>query len=159
MIRSLTVRGSSVLPGLLAMFVFFAFDVLPTRAQETDTLDKETAAKVFPKKPYSPYAGQAYPTHVYFGDTHLHTSQSFDAVMFGNRLGPEDAYRFARGEGVMSSTGQRVLLSYDGSAIRLYQFARSVLLVALDDEDGFVVNTVLLAIPAQLVVPFQSVIE
>jgi len=76
----------------------------PSGAQETDTLDKETAAKVFPKKPYSPYAGQAYPTHVYFGDTHLHTSQSFDAVMFGTRLGPEDAYRFARGEEVTSST-------------------------------------------------------
>jgi hypothetical protein len=83
----------------------------PAGAQETDTLDKETAAKVFPKKPYSPYAGQAHPTHVYFGDTHLHTSQSFDAVMFGNRLGPEDAYRFARGEEVISSTGQRVQLA------------------------------------------------
>jgi hypothetical protein len=32
-------------------------------------------------------------------------------VMFGTRLGPEDAYRFARGEEVTSSTGQRVQLS------------------------------------------------
>jgi Protein of unknown function (DUF3604) len=111
MIRSLTVRGSTVPPGLLAMFVFLVFGVVPARAQETDTLDKDTAAKVFPKKPYSPYVGQSYPTHVYFGDTHLHTSQSMDAVMFGTRLGPEDAYRFARGEEVTSSTGQRVQLS------------------------------------------------
>ncbi len=88
-----------------------ALAIATVAAQETDTLDKETAAKVFPKKPYSPYAGQAHPTHVYFGDTHLHTSQSFDAVTFGNRLGPEDAYRFARGEEVTSSTGQRVQLS------------------------------------------------
>ena len=110
MVRSSRVSGTTVLTGLL-MLGFFAFGVLPTRAQETDTLDKDTAAKVFPKKPYSPYVGQSYPTHVYFGDTHLHTSQSFDAVMFGTRLGPEDAYRFARGEEVITSTGQRAQLS------------------------------------------------
>ena len=84
---------------------------LPLFAQETDTLDKETASKVFLKKPYSPYAGRTYPTRVFWGDTHLHTSQSIDAVLFGTRLGPEDAYRFARGEEVTSSTGQRVQLS------------------------------------------------
>lgn len=30
-------------------------------------------------KPYSPYVGQDFPNNVYFGDTHLHTSLSFDA--------------------------------------------------------------------------------
>ena len=79
--------------------------------QERDTLDKATAERVFQKKPYSPYVGQTYPTHVYFGDTHVHTSQSLDAVMFGTRLGPEEAYRLARGEEVISSTGQRLQLS------------------------------------------------
>ena len=34
-----------------------------------------------------------------------------DAGAFGARLGPPDAYRFARGEEVVSSTGQRVKLS------------------------------------------------
>lgn len=47
----------------------------------------------------------AIPTRVFFGDTHLHTSYSADAGMVGNRLGPEEAYRFARGEQVTSSTG------------------------------------------------------
>jgi hypothetical protein len=46
-----------------------------------------------------------------FGDTHLHTSQSFDAVAFGTLLGSEEAYRFARGEEVTSTTGQRARLS------------------------------------------------
>ena len=47
---------------------------------DTGTLDKETAAKVFPAKPpYSPYAGRNFPTRPFFGDTHLHTSLSFDA--------------------------------------------------------------------------------
>ncbi|NIV48917.1 MAG: DUF3604 domain-containing protein, partial [Gammaproteobacteria bacterium] len=43
--------------------------------------------------------------------THLHTGMSMDAGAFGARLKPEDAYRFARGEELTSSTGQRVKLS------------------------------------------------
>ena len=54
---------------------------------------------------YSPYPKKDFPNRVYFGDTHLHTSYSTDAGMIGNRLGPEEAYRFARGETVTSSTG------------------------------------------------------
>jgi hypothetical protein len=57
------------------------------------------------KVEYSPYPKQTYPNNVYFGDTHLHTSYSTDAGMVGCTLGPEDAYRFARGETVVSSTG------------------------------------------------------
>jgi hypothetical protein len=54
---------------------------------------------------YSPYPAKDFPNRVYFGDTHLHTSFSTDAGMIGNTLGPEEAYRFARGEEVKSSTG------------------------------------------------------
>jgi hypothetical protein len=36
----------------------------------------------------------------YFGDTHVHTSFSFDANALGTRNTPRDAYRFARGEEV-----------------------------------------------------------
>ena len=48
---------------------------------------------------------------MYFGDTHLHTAMSMDAGAFGNRLGVEDAYRFARGEEVTASSGQKAKLS------------------------------------------------
>jgi hypothetical protein len=57
------------------------------------------------QRTYSPYPQQDFPNRVYFGDTHLHTSYSTDAGMIGNKLGPEEAYRFARGETVTSSTG------------------------------------------------------
>jgi len=37
----------------------------------------------------------------FFGDLHLHTSYSFDAyILFGAKVDPENAYRFARGETV-----------------------------------------------------------
>jgi len=74
---------------------------------------------------YSPYAGKGYPRQVFWGDTHLHTTLSVDAGAFGNRLGLDDAYRFARGEEVVSSAGQRVRLS------RPLDF-----LVAADHSDG-----------------------
>ena len=50
------------------------------------------------------------PERVYWGDTHLHTSNSVDAFGFGNRLPPEAALRFARGEEVTSSTGLKAQL-------------------------------------------------
>jgi len=60
---------------------------------------------------YSPYAGRGFPTRVYWGDTHVHTDNSLDARGFGVRLGPEEAYRFARGEEVTTSNGMRFQLS------------------------------------------------
>jgi hypothetical protein len=60
---------------------------------------------------YSSYVDSSYPTNVYWGDTHLHTSLSIDAYHGGNRaLGPADAYQFARGGVVQSSTGGKVKL-------------------------------------------------
>jgi Protein of unknown function (DUF3604) len=105
---------------------------LPTFAQKTDitdigTYDKETADRVFPSKPpYSPYAGRNFPTRPFFGDTHTHTSFSMDAGAFGARLGPKEAYRFAKGEELMASSGQPVKLS------RPLDF-----LVVTDHSDGF----------------------
>jgi hypothetical protein len=74
-------------------------------------VDRDALAKRFGQKPYSPYAERGFPTQVFWGDTHLHTGLSGDAGLFGCRLGLEDAYRFARGEQVTSSTGQPAKLS------------------------------------------------
>ncbi len=78
---------------------------IPVGAQEASGI------KVDPDNNYSPYAGRDYPTQVFFGDTHHHTANSGDAFMNGDRLSPEEAYRFARGEEVVSSSGVRVKLS------------------------------------------------
>jgi len=75
-------------------------------------LAQDDAPGVQPKKSgYSPYPAQNFPNRVYFGDTHLHTSYSADAGMVGNTLGPDEAYRFAKGEVVKSSTGLQARLA------------------------------------------------
>ncbi len=55
-----------------------------------------------PTKNYSPYVERKvvdanFAEGVYWGDTHLHTSYSTDSGMMGNTLGPDVAFRFARG--------------------------------------------------------------
>jgi hypothetical protein len=52
-----------------------------------------------------------FPERVYWGDAHLHTSNSVDAFGFGVRLGPEEALRFARGEEVISTMGLQAKLA------------------------------------------------
>lgn len=49
--------------------------------------------------------------NLYWGELHLHTAESFDATLFGNTLGIEDAYRFARGEPLRTAGGEIMQLS------------------------------------------------
>jgi len=65
---------------------------------------------LYPGKTYSPYAKRNFPSQVYWGEMHLHTGLSLDAGLFGATLGHEEAYRFARGEEIVSSTGLPVKL-------------------------------------------------
>ena len=75
------------------------------------TDDEASLSSAARTEPYSPYAQRNFPNLPLWGDTHLHTAISFDAGAFGARLLPPDAYRFAKGEEVISSTGQPVRLS------------------------------------------------
>jgi hypothetical protein len=107
--------NSTVRATLLAGIASVAF-LLPVYAQDsvqTDIgiIDKAATDKAFGTRPYSPYAGRNFPTRPFFGDTHLHTALSLDAGAAGAKLMPRDAYRFARGEEVMASSGQPVKLS------------------------------------------------
>ncbi len=60
--------------------------------------------------PTSPGVIAKEPTHLYWGDTHLHTSHSADAYFLGNRSAdPDTAYRWAQGLPVVHpSTRSRV---------------------------------------------------
>ncbi len=81
----------------------------PATAQDAGIATADSIAPA--EKVYSPYARRTFPERPLWGDSHLHTSLSMDAGLFGNRLPPREAYRFARGEEVVSSTGQPVRLS------------------------------------------------
>jgi len=110
--RLLSISRAALANALAASLFATAAVAQDSTTTDIGTLDKATADKVFPTKPpYSPYAGRNFPTRPYFGDTHTHTSFSMDAGAFGARLGPKDAYRFAKGEEVMASSGQRAKLS------------------------------------------------
>ena len=61
-------------------------------------------------KTYSPFVNFEAPDRVFWGESHLHSSYSWDAGLVGNTLGPDEAYRFAKGEQVMASSGQQVKL-------------------------------------------------
>ncbi len=69
------------------------------------------AAPAAAEDSYSPYAGDDVPRNVYFGDTHIHSSWSADAGNMGNRrIGPDEVYRFSRGETVTAHNGMPVRL-------------------------------------------------
>ena len=86
--------------------------VYPAEQSDIGTADKATLDQAHAGKPqYSPYVGRNYPTRPLFGDQHLHTAASMDAGAFGCRLSLSDAYRFARGEEITASGGQRAKLS------------------------------------------------
>ena len=84
-------------------------------AQDQDpvglTPTSEDAASMGKRPNYSPYAQRGFPTQVYWGDTHVHTDNSLDARGLGVTLGPEEAFRFARGEEVTTSNGLPFKLS------------------------------------------------
>jgi hypothetical protein len=84
---------------------------VPVSGQEAHP-PSDALNEAFPAhKSYSPYAGRNFPTRVFFGDTHVHTGASMDAGAFGARLGPDEAFRFARGEEVSAANGMRVKLA------------------------------------------------
>jgi hypothetical protein len=104
----MTARGISITSTVFCAATL-ALAAAPAGAQLSP--DKNTLSPDYTAKTYSPYANRAFPEKPLWGDSHLHTKLSMDAGLFGNRLPPREAYRFARGEEVVSSSGQPVRLS------------------------------------------------
>ncbi len=93
----------------IATLILFLFACLSTSfltAQEIVITEDDLAEDPV----YSPYAGRAYADNVYFGDMHFHTELSFDAGLIGTTLSAHEGYRMARGEKVISNSGQPIQL-------------------------------------------------
>jgi hypothetical protein len=89
---------------LFGVLCLFAIPVYATDGPMWETTDKMLSDK-YKGKSYSP------PNGLYWGDSHLHTGNSFDAGTAGCILDPDTAYRFAKGEQVESSFGIPLKLS------------------------------------------------
>lgn len=107
--RMLAVGGSALVFGLGGQLSYSSvYEVKNVGAEDLKTGGK--VAQVKSDRVYSPYVGRDYPDQVLFGDTHFHTNLSFDAGLVGTSLDVDAAYRFARGEKVLSNSGQPVQL-------------------------------------------------
>jgi len=96
---------------VLLAFTSLAEHALAQNDQVTGVDFAVSKENVPQKEPiYSPYVGQSHPDRVYWGDTHVHTSYSWDAGLVGNTLGPDEAYRFAKGQKIIASSSQPVKL-------------------------------------------------
>lgn len=57
------------------------------------------------------YSERSEQRNVYFGELHTHSTLSFDAYLFGNRLSVDQSYRFAKGEAMEGPTGELMQLT------------------------------------------------
>ena len=73
--------------------------------------DSKVVAPVAKPVDVSPVTAAEGEMNLYWGELHLHTAESFDSSMMGNKLGIEDAYRFAKGEPLIGAGGETMQLS------------------------------------------------
>ena len=108
---TVTSRNLSILAACGLVFMASFASASPQEMGHVDAEDL-MPAKAVPSddRVYSPFVGRNYPDQVFFGDTHFHTNLSFDAGLVGTTLGVDEGYRFARGEKVISNSGQPVQL-------------------------------------------------
>ena len=77
--------------------------------------------------------------NAYFGDLHIHTSNSFDAYTFGSLSDPEMAYKYAQGESIPHPTGYDIQLRrpLDFYAVTDHGFFLGLLQAAADTNSLF----------------------
>ena len=75
------------------------------RAEGASAPGQSTAEQQGVRPPPNPYR------NAYYGDLHVHTTNSFDAYTFGTISTPADAYRYAQGEAIWHPSGYEIQLA------------------------------------------------
>ena len=86
------------------IYVLILFIISACSSEDSGSLNKNSQVKketvqVFERPKPNP------DKNAYFGDLHVHTSNSFDAYTFGTIASLADAYKFAKGEAIPHPTG------------------------------------------------------
>jgi len=95
----------------------------------------------------TPAPAPAATRNAYYGELHIHSSWSCDAYVFGTRLGPEQALRYATGEPVTHPGGFQVRLAQplDFSVVMDHSEYTGVFPLAEDPDSPFRRNDKVLA--------------
>jgi hypothetical protein len=110
-------RSRLALSGALAIALAAGLAVMVrSEVRAADARRRTASSNLHPKAARS----SAIPSRVaqnphreaYFGETHVHTSWSFDAYIYGNtKAGPEDAYKFALGQTITHPGGYPIKIT------------------------------------------------
>jgi hypothetical protein len=112
-------KNNNLCKSVLAVVAIMALTLPSVAIAQEFTVEKKDAA--YNELDYSPFMDQHFPTRVLWGDTHLHTANSFDAGFVGTKLGPDEAYCFARGEEVTASNGMRAKIGVTYSTVNRWE--------------------------------------
>ena len=83
---------------------------------------------------------------VFFGETHVHTSWSFDAYVFGNMLtGPEDAYKYALGHPIKHPAGYEVQIKRPLDFLAVTDHSEYAGTLRLANDPGSAISTLPIA--------------
>ena len=77
----------------------------------------------------------------FFGETHVHTSWSFDAYIFGNHFtGPDDAYKYAKGQPIKHPMGYDIKITTPLDWMGVTDHSEYVGTVRLANEPGSAIS-------------------
>src|ERR1700746_70191 len=97
----------------------------------------------------SPARAQGGPArNAYFGETHVHTSWSLDAWLFGDRMtDPGDAYKYFKGETIKAPGGYDIKIATPLDFAGVHDHAKYVGLIRLANDPNSAVSKVPAAQP------------
>jgi len=115
-------RSKKISPYIIRWVIYFTAAILMSSA---------TAKEGFSQRP-----PMDFPSNVYWGDTHLHTTLSVDGFAAGTNISPEQAYIFAKGGAVTRDDGVTIRLNRALDFIVIADHAENMGLLAAF-ESGF----------------------